>query len=84
MYKGIVEACVNDAPFTCPADSILAIESGECTGEEIIGHYQTLIDFDIVWGLQGSFGRTAARLLVAGLCQPTTPTARGVLRSEQN
>jgi len=42
-----------------PADEVLALEA-----------WQHLIDTGLCWQLQGSFGRMAAQLIDAGLCQP--------------
>jgi hypothetical protein len=48
---------------------IMDLESGQITDEdEIITGFQNLIDFGIVWELQGSYGRTARTLIDAGLC----------------
>jgi hypothetical protein len=38
--------------------------------EQIIEAWQYLIDTGLCWQLQGWFGRNAARLIEAGVCQP--------------
>lgn len=49
-------------------DFIMAFESGEATEEEVIKGFQKLIDNGRAWTLQGMYGRTATRLIEAGLC----------------
>jgi hypothetical protein len=49
----------------------LAWEMGEIESEEELAEgFQYLIDSGIVWQLQGSYGRTAKRLIEAGICRP--------------
>lgn len=50
-------------------DFIMSYEGGELSDDEVIEGFQHLIDTGIVWQLQGHYGRTAAALLDAGLCQ---------------
>lgn len=38
--------------------------------EQVIEAWQHLIDTGLCWRLQGFFGRTAARLIEDGICQP--------------
>ena len=47
---------------------IIAFENGELSEQEVIDLFQELIDTGIVWSLQGSYGRVAAKLIDAGLC----------------
>lgn len=47
---------------------IMAYEAGELSEDEIIEGFQSLIDSGVVWTLQGSYGRMAARLIEAGVC----------------
>lgn len=49
-------------------DFIMAFEQGDASEEEIIENFQAMIDDGSVWTLQGSYGRTAARLIEMGLC----------------
>ena len=50
-------------------DAVMNIEcNDECTEEPYIQSFQTLIDSGHIWGLQGSYGRTAMGLIEAGLC----------------
>lgn len=53
---------------------ITAYEEGTLSDEEITAGFQDLIDCGLAWKLQGSYGREATRLIVAGHCRPT-PTA---------
>jgi hypothetical protein len=46
---------------------IMRYEDGDMTEEEVITFFQALIDSGLVWQLQGSYGRTAQRLIDAGL-----------------
>ena len=48
---------------------ILDYEAGVLSEEEVIEGFQHLIDSGIVWSLQGSYGRTAATLIDAGICR---------------
>ena len=49
-------------------DFIMAYEAEELSEDEIIEGFQSLIDSGVVWTLQGSYGRMAARLIEAGVC----------------
>lgn len=49
-------------------DGIMAYEAGELDEEGTIALFQGLIDSGIAWQLQGSYGRTAAGLIEAGVC----------------
>ncbi len=51
-------------------DAILRIEGGDCTEEEIIEAWQSLIDAGIVGQLQGSYQRGAHALINQGICTP--------------
>ena len=51
-------------------DKIIAFENGEQSEQETIEMFQEMIDDASVWSLQGSYGRTAAHLIEAGLCTP--------------
>ena len=48
-------------------DDIIRYENGELTEEETLALFQTGVDEGWIWTLQGSYGRTAADLLSAGL-----------------
>ena len=37
--------------------------------DQVIEAWQTLIDSGLAWKLQGWFGRTASKLIEAGICQ---------------
>lgn len=49
-------------------NGIMAYEAGELDEEGTITLFQGLIDSGLAWQLQGSYGRTAAGLIEAGLC----------------
>jgi len=51
-------------------DRIIAFEQGELDNEQIIELFQELIDTDLVWQLQGFYGRTAKTLIEHGYCAP--------------
>ena len=53
-----------------PFDSVgfvMAYEGGELDDTETINGFQHLLDTGLVWQLQGHYGRTAQRLIDAGL-----------------
>lgn len=51
-------------------NKIIAYEQGEMEEAVVIQFFQDLIDSGLAWRLQGHFGRTARRLIDAGLCSP--------------
>lgn len=53
----------------------LAYESGELSQEEIVTGFQHLIDSEVVWSLQGRYGRMAERLIRSGECTRPEPKA---------
>lgn len=50
-------------------DRILAFESGTLDDDGVISLFQQLVDTGLAWQLQGSYGRTAAALIDAGLVE---------------
>lgn len=46
---------------------IMDFEDGNLSDDEVIEGFQHLLDSGLVWQLQGMYGRTAARLIEAGL-----------------
>lgn len=47
--------------------NIMAFEDGELDEDEVIALFQHLVTTGMAWQLQGSYGRTAAALIEAGL-----------------
>jgi hypothetical protein len=52
--------------------AVLIAEGAEAAAseEEYLAAWQRLVDTGLVWRLQGTFGRTANALLLAGMIQP--------------
>jgi len=51
---------------------VIAYENGELSEEQAIEFFQQIVDNGLVWTLQGSYGRTAQRLIDAGLVKLKT------------
>lgn len=51
-------------------DKMIAWENGELDEEQTVELFQSLINSGLAWSLQGCYGRQAAALIDAGLCQP--------------
>jgi hypothetical protein len=51
-------------------DRIMAYEQGNMDQDEMVEFFQELVDDGLIWRLQGHYGRTAARLIEAGLVRP--------------
>lgn len=49
-------------------DDMMAFENGDMPQDQIVPFFQDMIDSGIVWQLQGSYGRMAARLIESGFC----------------
>ncbi len=56
-------------PLSLSGD-LIAYENGELDDEQVIQLFQNLIDTGLAWTLQGSYGRTAAQFIEAGVCHP--------------
>ena len=48
-------------------EQMIALEQGELNEDEIIALFQELVDNDMVWKLQGAYGRMAMALIDRGL-----------------
>lgn len=48
-------------------DKIMAFENGDMTEDELVEFFQGLVNTGMAWKLQGTYGRTAAALIEAGL-----------------
>ena len=53
---------------TPDVDLIMMYENGQLGEEETVKFFQSMIDSEIVWKLQGHYGRTAKHLIDAGYC----------------
>lgn len=60
-----------DEPRKRPSvlDQIIRYENGEMDEDELISFFQRLVDTGLAWKLQGHYGRTAKRLIDAGLVE---------------
>lgn len=50
------------------ASLLLRFEEGELDNDEVLTLFQQLIDSGLAWQLQGSYGRVARDLILAGKC----------------
>jgi hypothetical protein len=63
---------------------IMAYESGELDEDAIVTLFQHLVDTGMVWQLQGSYGRTAVRLMRDGLIKAPQNGQGKVQRGSRN
>ena len=56
------------------SDAIFTIELEEGSEQDQIAAWQYLIDTGAVWQLQGIYGRTAAMLIMEGICTDPNET----------
>ena len=57
-------------------DRIMAYEQGDMDQEDMLQFFQELIDTGLAFKLQGHYGRTATRLIEAGLVRPPAREAK--------
>lgn len=50
---------------------IMDFEAGEMTLEQTVDFFASLVASGLAWQLQGSYGRTAARLIESGMISKT-------------
>lgn len=50
-------------------ENIIAYEQGDLDEADTIALFQSLIDSGLAWRLQGSYGRAAAAMIAAGVCE---------------
>ncbi len=55
-------------PLSLSSD-IIAYEQGELSEDDTVTLFQALIDNGMAWTLQGHYGRMAAAMIRAGLCE---------------
>jgi hypothetical protein len=48
-------------------DTMIAYENGELDEDATVAFFQELVDSGLAWSLQGSYGRTAAGMIEAGM-----------------
>jgi len=70
--KKIIKVPISTKPLPLPkkqdiVGNIMAYESGELSDKDTIKMFQRMVDTGQVWGLQGSYGRTANALIEQGL-----------------
>jgi len=56
------------------AQDLMRYEAGELTQEEVVDLFQKLVDSGLINHLQGSYQRTAAQLMAAGMIAPAVPS----------
>ena len=56
------------------SDAVFIIELEEVSEQDPIAAWQYLIDTGAVWQLQGTYGRTAAMLIMEGICTDPNET----------
>jgi len=55
------------------AEQIFAFEQGELEYDDVVDLFQALVDTGLAWKLQGSYGRMARGLILAGEVIIRTP-----------
>jgi len=58
---------------------LIDFEQGSLSTEGTLRLFQYLVDTGMAWTLQGFYGRTAVRMIEAGLINPPTGGERGAL-----
>lgn len=63
------EVCNKNKTTNNLVNQIMSYESGAMSDGEQIKFFQELINTGLAWSLQGHYGRVAASMIEAGLCE---------------
>ncbi len=63
------EVCNKNKTTNNLVNQLMSYESGEMSDDEQIKFFQELINTGLAWSLQGHYGRVAASMIEAGLCE---------------
>jgi len=63
------EVCNKNKTTNNLVNHLMSYEAGEMSDDEQIKFFQELINTGLAWSLQGHYGRVAASMIEAGLCE---------------